>query len=73
MTKPSPQQARVLDFIKARDGVGQPFPTRREIADHMGWKNVSGALDCLHALSANGYLERTREGRQYVFSLPVPL
>jgi hypothetical protein len=73
MTKPLPrQQQRVLDFISAEVGAGRKFPTKREIADHMGWKGESGSNDVLNALAYKGRLDRRdTKGRGWEFSLPA--
>jgi hypothetical protein len=58
-TRPAPQRDRVLAFIKERVA-HNGFPSMREIADHMGWKNKSGAIDACHYLVAEGHLTRQR-------------
>lgn len=59
-----PRQAAALAFIHERLAQGRPFPTNREIADHMGWKNESSANDCLRRLQWRGLLPGTRGERQ---------
>jgi len=66
----SPQRAKALAFIKAECASGRGFPTRREIANHMGWRHVgSGVLDVLHALHRRGYLDREWMVDGWKFSL----
>ncbi len=68
----APQRRRVYEFICAEHEAGRPFPTKRQIADHMGWKNKTGAGDCLNALAGlDGLLARSYVGREVRFSLPV--
>jgi SOS-response transcriptional repressor LexA len=54
-----PKQAAVLAFIKRRLKAGWAFPGYREIANHMGWKNDSSAVDCLERLKWRGLLPGT--------------
>jgi hypothetical protein len=66
----APKQQAILDFIKAEIAAGRDFPAKRVIANHMGWKNVSGVYDVMHLLSGLGFLTRAREGAAYRFGLP---
>lgn len=57
--RPAPlsrQRARVLMFVASQAA----FPSARQIADHMGWTNVTGVSDVLNTLLGCGYLERER-------------
>lgn len=57
---PSPQRQRVLDFITAEIAAGRPFPTHRQIADHMGWKATSSVNEALNFLFYDGHLKKLR-------------
>lgn len=65
----SPQRAAVLDFIRRRVRTGRGFPTRGEIARHMGWKNETSVYQVLQALHGLGHLRRFRSGKSFRFSL----
>ncbi len=65
-----PRNGKVLRFILSQ----QPtFPTKKQIADHMGWKNSNSATDVLNILSVSGCLSRTitstKGQRHFVFTV----
>lgn len=53
------RQVEVLALIDARLSKSRPFPSLREIADAMGWKNEASAADCLNRLVWRGKLSRS--------------
>lgn len=56
--KVAPKQMEVLQFILGRtEGPRALPPTRREICDQLGWKNLRTAVDTLRALERKGLLE----------------
>ena len=71
-TKPLPrQQERVLGFIRAEIAANRDFPTKRMIADHMGWNSEAGPSDVLNALDGKGYITRRHaKGNGWIYSLP---
>ena len=58
----TPAQQKVLDFIAS----SPMFPTAREISDHMGWKNTSGAHETLRKLEWRGMIGRADNGERRV-------
>ena len=52
------QQQKALDYIRAVVAASGKFPSLREIADHMGWRVESSALDCLCRLQWRGRVVR---------------
>ena len=63
-------RVKVLKFILSQ----QPaFPTKKQIAQHMGWKNGNSATDVLNILSVSGCLRReitsTKGQRHFVFTV----
>lgn len=44
------QRRRVYDFIIAEINATRPFPTKRQIRDHMGWVHDTSAYDALQWL-----------------------
>lgn len=75
--RPGTSAAAVLQFIKKEIAAGRRFPTRAQIATHMGWRNQSSAEDALMRAAANGDLvveHRARSGRgfRYTYALPGP-
>ena len=57
MKPTTPRQQQVLDFIRQCLEAGDPVPTLREIARHLGLKSFSPAKAHLDALRRKGYLE----------------
>lgn len=51
----TPQRLKLLEFVAGRE----PFPSRREIADHMGWKNESSAGEVIRWLAYHGLVGRS--------------
>lgn len=70
MSRPAPNREKLLRFIKAEIAAGRPFPSKRALAEHMGWKNQSSAADALWALVRVGHLDVDTYGRGAKFSLP---
>lgn len=58
-----PQRAKVLRFIRAHNEVAGCFPTKREIADYMGWKAEQSAYHVLQALASDGHIRRAGRER----------
>ena len=56
-------------FIRDEVAAGRGFPSHTAIAEHMGWKNVGSAIDCLSALVRHRLLLRYYEGSRVRFSL----
>lgn len=54
LTKP---QKRVYDFIVFYNKTNGRPPTRREIADHFGWKAHNAAAQHLWLIERKGYLK----------------
>lgn len=53
-----PRKARrqeLFEFLKQEAAAGR-WPTRRAMADHMGWKNPESCVDALWALVKDGRL-----------------
>jgi hypothetical protein len=70
LARPLPrQQQRVMDFIMAEVAAGRRFPGARAIADHMGWKQKTGARDVLSALVYKGRLTRSRVDGEWTFAI----
>ncbi len=60
---PPPQRAKALAFIQAESTKPRGFPTVKQIAAHMGWRNEQSARDCLSGLLRDGWVERDQAGR----------
>ncbi len=58
-----PPRVEVLRFIRDRVWAGNGFPTYQEIAQHMGWRQLSTARETLRLLAAEGYLAREPDKR----------
>lgn len=55
----SPRRREVLMFIHAEVDAGRGFPSRTQIADHMGWPtSSSNTYDALMTLAGAGYITR---------------
>ncbi len=50
----STRQHLTVAFVRSEIAAGRPFPTTRQIADHMGWSETSRALDMLQSLLGKG-------------------
>jgi repressor LexA len=57
----TPQQARVLAYIRQRILEGMP-PTRSEISKHFGWRSPNSAEDHIKALCRKGAIAMTFPG-----------
>jgi Mn-dependent DtxR family transcriptional regulator len=53
------RQLELLRYIRRSRPV---FPTTRQMADFMGWKNEASATDCLSRLAWRGYVRREKNG-----------
>jgi SOS-response transcriptional repressor LexA len=56
-------QTRVLEFIRTTIRQNQLPPTRREIAEHFGWRSENSAQDHLIALERKGAIARIHGAR----------
>ena len=52
-----PQQQRALEYLQSVVAATGKFPSRMEIAAHMGWKNESSVSDCLARLHWRGKIK----------------
>lgn len=68
----TPNQARVLAYIRQRILEGMP-PTRREIAEHFGWRSANAAEDHIKALCRKGAIAMTVPGASRGIRLIQPL
>lgn len=59
---PSPQRARVLDYVRAEIDAGRPFPSHRLIVAHMGWKTTGSSSSALEGLRIDGWVVRISRG-----------
>ncbi len=50
-------QEAVLHFIEAFIERKRYPPSRKEIADHFGWKSANAAQECLDAIERKGFIE----------------
>lgn len=72
------QRRKALAFIQAEVSKGRPFPTRRQLCIHMGWKQDGSASDVMANLFYDGFLVREMVGIGHgrvkaVYSLPPDL
>lgn len=66
--------AEALEFIRSEVANARPFPTPKELADHMGWRQETSARDCLMRLIMQGHVIRrtiseTKSRRRYHYEL----
>lgn len=54
------KRLQVLDIIKSSVAASGKWPTSRQIADAMQWKDTGSVADCISALARNGHLRRIR-------------
>lgn len=64
------QQQRAFDFICAELADGRPFPSRKAMREHMGWKNESGVLDVLAALRRKRKIRMRPDGTHELETAP---
>lgn len=62
------QRQKLLAFIKDEAAAGR-WPTRKQMSEHMGWKNASSADDAVWALVKDGHLKATLCGRTHTFEV----
>jgi repressor LexA len=72
MTKLTPAQQRIMDFIQAEARAGRPVPTLREIAARFGFRSHRAAACHLEALRRKGVVESQR-GRARSLRVTSPL
>lgn len=56
----SRQRLKVLAIIKDSIAATGQWPTQRQIAVAMGWRNNSSVVDCIGGLARDGRLRRVR-------------
>jgi len=59
----SRSQMKVLVFIQTEVAAGRSFPSRQQIAEHMGWKQITGVNDVFNVLVGQGFLTREWIGK----------
>ncbi len=65
----APRRLQLLAFLEEESRAGR-WPTRRAMADHMGWKNPESCIDALWALVKDGRLiPSSWSGRNIKFRL----
>jgi len=65
-----PQRRKVMLFIRSEVESGRPFPSRKAIAQHMGWKRENSSVDVLVTLSWQGFIDMHRDSSgKRLFSL----
>ncbi len=58
----------LLAFLREEAKAGR-WPTRKAMAEHMGWKNESSADDAIWALVKDGHLKVKQSGRRFLFEV----
>ena len=66
--------AGVMAFIEAEIAAGRPFPSRVQVARHMGWKTTSGVQDALTRLvrwKRLAVTHREQHGRSWHYTYEI--
>ncbi len=59
--EPPPRRKVLLAFLQAEREQARPFPTMRQIADHMGWHNEQSSRDALMGLIRDGWVRMAQD------------
>jgi repressor LexA len=59
MKAPTTRQQQILEFIQSTQAKSGTTPSRREIAEHFGFKSITAANDHINALCKKGLLKST--------------
>lgn len=65
-----PQRQKVWLFILSETEAGRVFPSKPQIAAHMGWKNTTSVSDVLAQLASDGRIRRRGwQGRRMLWEV----